>query len=879
MLISCQIKDFGKLHDFEWKFDTGLNSIVAENGWGKTTLTAFIVVMFYGFQNEHKRSLIDNERKRYRPWQEGIYGGKIFFVTSGKKYLLERTFGMRPKEDHFALYDATTNLPSHDFTTKIGEEIFGIDRTSFENTLYIAQQNCQTDVTPGINAKIGDLASEQADMNSYQLVQQKFKEQLNHLTPRRKTGELYQIHDKIAKIAADLERQPIVLRQVAEKKEKIAVLIKQRQKLLQQQFKIQQQLQQSSKTQDQQLLEKKFQLLMQQQQEIVEKVDTLKHYFLNQVPLLAELEQQQKINEQIKLIEKMLEGDDKDGTERLKQLRQRHIDQLTLKQLVDMKNKNQQLNELKHQEQQSGLSIAELKHLSVIRTAFEQHPVNNFQLDELSSLLSHQQKLQDHFEKKQVAWKTWQEAVDSNQRRRSQPRTENSKIWQIGGALLLILGILFFKESSLVGLSLILLGCGIFIWKTLQHPSQATGKKNSQFSNLEQELQELQQKLKESTNQFKQRLQELGLNWSLNTAPIELNKLKNDYLDLQQLQQRQKQSISATNLQKMQQLQSELQNFLNYYQLQKVTDYATALQELQFELQEDQRLEQQVKHAENAIEKRRLLIQNQQKFFRKYKLTTLKNFGEELQKMRDRVITLQREEQRLAGIKEVVQNFANENPGFQEKQFSKPRATQPSSLSELSKSLTILKQELETNQQQAWKFSTDLEKFQKQLIEFSRLANEKLELQQEQSKLKAQFELLTRTSKYLAQAKNNFSARYMNPIMKNFTHYYQKLAQEGGQQYRLDAELNLTAEAYGTQRHLALLSEGYQDLLGICRRLSLIDAMYQQEKPPIIFDDPFVNLDAKKLQGGMNLLQELAKEHQVIYLTCHPGRTLKLKNQ
>lgn len=873
-LINCKINDFGKLHDFEWQFDSGLSSIVAENGWGKSTLTVFIVVMFYGFANEHKRSLVDNERKHYQPWQQGTYGGKLTFRTAGKKYLLERTFGARPKEDYFALYDAVTNLPSNDFTTKIGEEIFGIDRTSFENTLFIAQQNCQTDVTPGINAKIGNLSGEQADMNSYQLVQGKFKEQTNHLTSRRKTGELYQVQAKIAEIKVDLERQPVILKQVAEKKEKLSLLNEKRQQLKQQQVKLQERLQQSSQNQDQQLASKKYQLLLQQKQQILTKINLIKQQFSGQVPSLITIEKQQKKAEQINLLANMIKTPGSTDNERLEQLLQRRIDQVTVDQLTKMTAKNQQLRKLKLQEQQSGLSTAEMMRLSVAQTKFAQRPITETKIAELETWLLERHKLQDQFEKKQAEYRGWQQATTGSLRRQTRPKILNSKIWLFISILMIGLGIVNFQTNLFMGMILFLIGCLLLIWKILQQPVQPK-QANLQILQLEKELQDLQQQVAKVTNRIEQRLQQFEINCPVNAASNELAKFKNEYLDFQQLSQRKARGISAADLQQMQQLQTELLNFINYYQVDLTADYATALQQLKFEIQEYHHLQQQQSQTITARKKYQVLMKEQQDFLTSFKQSETANFSDQLQILRDQVITLQHEEQQLANLKVMIQNFLTENPTFYAQNSTTSITNQPDSLSELTNELNTVKEKLEKNQQKAWKITTVLSEFEKEINYFNQLSSQKTEFEQKNLELTKRFKLLTATSKYLATAKNNFSARYMDPIMKNFAHYYQELAQENSQNYRLDAELNLTAAAYGKQHQLNLLSEGYQDLLGICRRLSLIDAMYQQEKPPIIFDDPFVNLDAEKLQGGMKLLQELAKEHQIIYLTCHPSRTLK----
>ena len=41
-LISCHIENFGRLHEYDHDFSEGCNYIVGHNGWGKSTLAAFI---------------------------------------------------------------------------------------------------------------------------------------------------------------------------------------------------------------------------------------------------------------------------------------------------------------------------------------------------------------------------------------------------------------------------------------------------------------------------------------------------------------------------------------------------------------------------------------------------------------------------------------------------------------------------------------------------------------------------------------------------------------------------------------------------------------------------------------------------------------------
>ena len=167
-LIRVTIDNFGKLSHFSYDFSDGLQVLCEKNGWGKSTLAAFLRVMFFGFAGEKKRDDLSNERKRYEPWQKGTYGGSIIFETQGIVYEMSRVFGKKESEDDFCLLRHDTNLKCDDFSANIGEELFRIDREAFCRTVYIEQQDCETYATDAINAKLGNLIDYNDDVNNYE---------------------------------------------------------------------------------------------------------------------------------------------------------------------------------------------------------------------------------------------------------------------------------------------------------------------------------------------------------------------------------------------------------------------------------------------------------------------------------------------------------------------------------------------------------------------------------------------------------------------------------------------------------------------------------------------------------------------------------------
>lgn len=162
-LIKCYIENFGKLQNFSYEFRDGLNVIKQENGFGKTTFSNFIKSMFYGLDASKSEK---SERKIYKPWQGGNFGGNIDFKINGKEYRIERFFGTKASDDTFKLYNLNTNLESHDFSENIGEEIFKINKSGYERSTYIPQGQIQIDMEDSINAKLGNVLESDNDMNS-----------------------------------------------------------------------------------------------------------------------------------------------------------------------------------------------------------------------------------------------------------------------------------------------------------------------------------------------------------------------------------------------------------------------------------------------------------------------------------------------------------------------------------------------------------------------------------------------------------------------------------------------------------------------------------------------------------------------------------------
>lgn len=143
---------------------------------------------------------------------------------------------------------------------------------------------------------------------------------------------------------------------------------------------------------------------------------------------------------------------------------------------------------------------------------------------------------------------------------------------------------------------------------------------------------------------------------------------------------------------------------------------------------------------------------------------------------------------------------------------------------------------------------------------------------EELTEAKYKHELLSSTKAYLEESKKQFSSRYLTNLNKSFNKYISMLNGSTMQNAQMDTSLNINFEAYGSKKDFDYMSTGYKDLLSFCTRLALVDAMFVDEHPVLILDDPFVNLDKEKIENALELIREVSTEYQIIYFVCHSSR-------
>ena len=184
------------------EFKDGVNVISKKNGWGKSTLLAFIRVMLFGFDNESKRDADKNERKYYKPWNKSdVYGGTLDVEAGGKVYHLSALFGSKVSEDERQVIDTLTNSEYRSVGDKsFGEEFLLINADSFEKTAFLAHNEISQDMSDDIRAKMGNVERMKDDINNSDKASDALKSAISAIGNGKSKGKLAELNNRITEL-------------------------------------------------------------------------------------------------------------------------------------------------------------------------------------------------------------------------------------------------------------------------------------------------------------------------------------------------------------------------------------------------------------------------------------------------------------------------------------------------------------------------------------------------------------------------------------------------------------------------------------------------------------------------------------------------------
>ncbi|MDE7246187.1 MAG: hypothetical protein K2O18_19745, partial [Oscillospiraceae bacterium] len=220
-------------------------------------------------------------------------------------------------------------------------------------------------------------------------------------------------------------------------------------------------------------------------------------------------------------------------------------------------------------------------------------------------------------------------------------------------------------------------------------------------------------------------------------------------------------------------------------------------------------------------------------------------------------------------LREEIDTFSEKNRGI----IESPNVLDEYDLEELKTAKEQAEQDIADTASQILSLQQQIKQLQIDLDQIPQKEDELAGLRELCGESQRKAALLDDTIAMLKTAKDNMSANYLSIIRSSFSEYLHRVTGEASENIYINPQLDVRLERQGETRDIGYFSAGQADIILLCMRMALVRALFRGEKPFIVLDDPFVNLDDEKTTEALALLTDLSKEYQIIYLICHSSRT------
>lgn len=845
-LLKCHIVGFGNWKNKTIEFQDGLTSVCEKNGFGKSSLASFIRAMFYGLERVTKAN---NERKRALPFDGSPCGGSLDFEWQGNQYSIERSFiGKTPKDDTLICYK--NGIETKELGEIPGNVVFGLDLDSFNRTIFISPTDLEISSSETLNAKMSHFVEGSSDGCDFSSVKESLEELKKKYKPQKSAETKGLLAIETNKID-DLEMQETNLNNMK------AAMPAKYEKLQELDKNISINQEKNKKAVSHNALIKSWENYDREKEKIDEKekeIQQLKDKYPLGMISLAEETSMKGLLEQYKL----------DGNTyanlKLSIAEKDEYDNLKLRFEEDVPTPSF-LNEL----QELVLAYSNEKSKERLKLSLEE--------SSLIRLFDGRKVNVEGLEKRMATYRSLKKEYDKEPDQISVPIEQK----KISLKTPLILGLSLFILFSIVAILL-----GVFI-----HPGCYSLFALSVVSLLIPVVYYFNEKKKRTTmptseNQPNLRKKEMGenltelkinLSSTFKSFAVDENELEGSFAlfrakydsYLKTLQH--EKDLNQTNEQnRLSCLAKEktLQEYFSHYHY-KGNDYANLLMNLSSDakkylsyVQKEKQIEEQRKELENKIHEEGEKIKE---LAQKYNMGDPNSYLNQLPIDRN---ALQNKENELRKQKEDLALF-------KEKEHLTER---PSSLEGID--LNTLSKELEKAINDRQTLSSQIEEDERNISsledEVSSLSEEKDNL----AKLKKDYEIVSKTLKALTDAEESLKRRYISPVENQFKKYSQSLENALGEEIEMDTDFNVSFIRDGKRSGAEYLSSGEMTLCALAYRLTITDNIFEgKEKPFLILDDIFADLDETHIHMAKKFMESLSQNEQILYFTCHSSRDMK----
>lgn len=849
-LIKCHIENFGKLSNLNYDFNAGLTAFCEDNGFGKTTLAAFIKAMFFGLPSVRVNAKEFNDRKHFYPFSGGKFGGNLTFEMDGNIYRIERFFGKKSDtDDELTVY--CNNKFYQGFGSDVGKAVFGVDKDSFERTVFISSDAFDFSATNGMCAKLNTFVENADGETAFENVISKLEKARKNLKAVKGNNDLI---SRTNQAIFEKKNEIVNLESIAKNldetyTEKNAL----EQKILREEA----EFEEIKNTNF--VIERweKYDALSNESEEIEDKLNVWRTEYPNELPSAEEITSLKEYARQITLLDGAQAATvfDDEKREKLRQLSDIFKDGVPDE--ADLISLRSDLDEIRTAgvkvdsltEENSGLKFNGLKQ------KFANKVPNAEQLEKLENKIERYRNL-DNRRKAQTNI-----AVPANSPKK------NNKLFLV---LLLLFAVLAVAGVALIFVNVIigvvLLAAGLIaaaldgvLWKVKGSvPNNGAVIIDRSAIDTQAELQQIEIAVREFLVVY-------GY-YSQNGVVFDYEMFKKDLNEY--LQYEEQLLHKQEKLQELKARQSGL--------IAKVEDvfgtYDVACDDLQSayialcgliseygSLQADSA--KVVKGASDTKQQIHALYSAIKDIFDKYDIELKANVFVQIEDTEKASTEISRLNDELAKINLEMSEYAAK---YNLTDRPSSDIADASQLSEQIKAdrtmLAILDGQISSDEA---------------MLENLDAKYSELEVLEENLKnYKRRLYIISETEKMIKKADQYLKDKYVAPVKNIFLKYADLIEEALGEKITIDQDFNVMFEHSGEIYSEKHFSSGLRSICALCMRLAFVQNMYGAEKPFIIMDDPFVFLDNKHMENTSKVIKELAKDNQIIYFCCHDSRKI-----
>ncbi len=808
-MIECSIAGFGRLCSEHFSFNNGLNSILAKNGQGKSTLAAFICAMLYGLSDTKKQSLEDNDRKKFAPWQGGTFGGSLTILTQRGTYRIERSFGKKASEDTFLLYDAKTGRLSGDFSANIGEELFGIDRDGFLRTVFLSERTLsEKNENRSVSAKLSGTTGISADMGELDTALAVLEEQRRIYSKKGGAGIISDTKSKSAELDIRIEE-----------------------------------------------LKKKELLIKEAEDELLRlegELESAKEQMSRFEGARAELERERRIRTYKDQYDNMRRGFAQDeekyaalldffggGKPTYEEIDEARMKQLEFERTVGSSSDMPSAKELSELEQLFENGVTEEQTSRVYELALRVEDVG----EEVT------QSVPESFALRVPSEAELDSQIGALKKARTARRKRTAPLLLLisgtaFGAAAFLSGIKNLSFIPLISVSALLMITALILFLT-DNISKRCANAEACASDFIFSL--------------------CGTKVTEDALEV-LTRMKGELSDYNRLL-----AAGRTPEQRRRRNEEALREIYDYLAKFPAPTSKTLIGAV-LEIKEKQRRLEALRimseqWSQSVSEKKRSAAEGMKEaafFLSRFKTHTERPFDE----IRDALTEFNSLSERICAKRKELDDFARMN-GIDAISWSESKLNE----NEIDEGRRAAEEKIFAISKEKILLCRSIESYRLETEELESLRAMRAELDSDEKKYEKNLDIIRKTQGFLCAAHESMTRQYLDKTKAGFKKYVRAIGGHEGE-FVLDTDFTLTKYEGASARRTESYSKGTRELYSLALRLALTDALYEDDAPFIILDDPFMSLDDTALEGARTVLKELSRTKQIIYFTCSESRRI-----